>query len=264
MSPAPPGHHRPPGPIDPLNSEGVARYSELSSLDQSELTDWYAPGAADWLRVNFVSSADGAVQVDGDSLALSGEDDMRVFKILRKRCDVLVVGAETVRTDGYRALRLSADRVAWRRENGLPDHPVMAIVSRSGDLDLDTALFRNAPVRPIAIVPADLDAGRIAKLSTVSDVIAAGEGGVDFAEAFARLRKRGLRQILCEGGPHVFGEITAADLVDELCLTVSPHLAGAGSGRITAGPPSPLRRMHLAHCLHANGNLLLRYVRAHS
>lgn len=236
----------------------------MSSLDQAELTEWYSPGAADWLRVNFVSSADGAVQVDGDSQALSSEDDMRVFKILRKRCDVLVVGAQTVRTDGSRALRLSAERVAWRREIGLSDHPVMAVVTRSGGLDLDSALFADAPVRPIVITPADLDAERIAELSTVSDVIATGTGGVDFTEAFARLRKRGLRQILCEGGPHVFGEITASDLVDELCLTVSPHLAGAGSGRISAGPPSPLRRMHLAHCLHADGNLLLRYVRAHS
>lgn len=249
---------------DPLNSETVARYSELSSLDQTELTRWYAPEAADWLRVNFVSSADGAVEVDGDSQALSGEDDMRVFKILRKRCDVLVVGAQTVRTDGYRALRLSADRVAWRRDNGLPDHPVMAVVSRSGRLDLDTALFTDAPVRPIVIVPADLDANRLKELAAVSDVVATGAGGVDFVDAFEQLRDRGLRQILCEGGPQVFGEITAADLVDELCLTVSPNLAGAASGRITAGPPSPLRRMRLAHCLHANGNLLLRYVRAHS
>lgn len=242
----------------------MARYSELSSLDQTELTDWYAPDAADWLRVNFVSSADGAVEVDGDSQALSGEDDMRVFKILRKRCDVLVVGAQTVRTDGWRALRLSSDRVEWRRGNGLPDHPVMAVVSRGGELDLGTPLFTDAPVRPLVIVPEDLDPDRVKELSAVADVIAAGTGGVDFAAAFAELRERGLRQILCEGGPHVFGEITAAGLVDELCLTVSPHLAGAGSGRIIAGPPSPLRRMHLAHCLHANGNLLLRYVRAHS
>ena len=242
----------------------MARYSELSSLDQAELTDWYAPpgGAADWLRVNFVSSADGAVEVAGDSKALSGEDDMRVFRILRMRCDVLMVGAGTVRTDGYRALLLSQDRVDWRLSAGLPEHPVMAVVSRSGELDLDTPLFQRAPVRPIVITPADLDTKRHEEISTVADVIAAGDGDVDFTAAVAALRRRGLRQILCEGGPHVFGEITAADLVDELCLTVSPHLAGAGSGRITAGPASPLRRMHLSHCLHANGNLLLRYVRS--
>ncbi|MGH8880778.1 MAG: dihydrofolate reductase family protein, partial [Stackebrandtia sp.] len=92
----------------------MARYSELSSLDQTELTDWYAPPAnvANWLRVNFVSSADGAVEVDGDSKALSGDDDMRVFRILRMRCDVLMVGAGTVRTDGYRALQPGPGRVA--------------------------------------------------------------------------------------------------------------------------------------------------------
>ncbi|MGH8881451.1 MAG: dihydrofolate reductase family protein, partial [Stackebrandtia sp.] len=129
-------------------------------------------------------------------------------------------------------------------------------------LDLGTPLFTRAPVRPIVITPADLDPKLLDEISTVADVVAVGTGDVDFAEAVDQLRQRGLRQILCEGGPHIFGEITAFDLVDELCLTVSPHLAGAGSGRITAGPPSPLRRMQLSHCLHANGNLLLRYVRA--
>jgi riboflavin biosynthesis pyrimidine reductase len=238
-------------------------YRELDALDFPALTDLYAPPvtAAPWLRVNFVSSADGAVEVDGDSQALSGPDDMRVFKILRMRCDVLLVGAGTVRTDGYRPLRLSADRVAWRRDHGLCDHPVMAVVSRGADLKLDAPLFTDAPVRPLVVTGADAPPERLAAAAEVADVISTGTGGVDFADALRLLRSRGLAQVLCEGGPHVFGEITAAGLVDELCLTLSPKLAGAGSGRITAGPPSSLRSMRLAHVLHANGNLLLRYVR---
>ncbi|GAA4898292.1 riboflavin biosynthesis pyrimidine reductase [Stackebrandtia albiflava] len=237
--------------------------TETTELTDAELIARYAPPAEaeSWLRVNFVSSTDGAVEVDGDSHALSGEDDMRVFRFLRMRCDVLITGAGTVRTDGYQALRMTPERVEWRREHGLPDHPVMAVVTRSGDLDVSAPLFRNAPVRPLVITCAAAPRSHTDRLAEVADLVVAGEETVDFGEALRVLRERGLRQQLCEGGPHILGELTAADLVDELCLTLSPFLAGAGADRITAGPPSPLRPMALAHALHANGNLLLRYTR---
>jgi len=232
-------------------------------LDDAALMERYAPPADvnRWLRVNFVSSADGAVEVEGNSHALSGEDDMRAFRFIRMHCDVLITGAGTVRTDGYQALRMSADRVDWRRARGMPDHPVMAVVTRSADLDLSMPLFARAPVRPIVITCESAPAERRLAIEEVADVIVAGDDGVDFATALDLLEERGLKQQLCEGGPHILGELTAADLVDELCLTLSPVLAGAGSGRITDGPESPLRRMRLAQVLHANDNLLLRYVR---
>lgn len=236
---------------------------EATALDDAALIDRYAPppNVSRWLRVNLVSSADGAVEVDGNSYALSSDEDMRVFRFLRMRCDVLITGAGTVRTDGYQALKMSPDRVAWRRDNGLPDHPVMAVVSRTADLDLSMPLFADAPVKPIVITCQSSLPARRQAIKKVADVIVAGEDGVDFPAAVDLLQKRGLRQQLCEGGPHILGELTASDLVDELCLTVSPVLAGAGAGRITAGPSSPLRRMRLAQALHAGGNLLLRYVR---
>ncbi|MGW4297839.1 dihydrofolate reductase family protein, partial [Micromonospora chersina] len=84
----------------------------------------------------------------------------------------------------------------------------------------------------------------------------------DLAAGLAELRRRGLGQLLCEGGPHLFGALTAADLVDELCLTVAPLLAGAGPGRITAGDASPPRHLPLRHVLAAaDGVLMLRYAR---
>ncbi|MGH8793392.1 MAG: pyrimidine reductase family protein [Stackebrandtia sp.] len=240
-------------------------YERLEDLDDSALTARYAPpdGVESWLRVNFVSSLDGAVTVDGRSAGLSGAADMRVFKILRMRCDALVVGAGTVRREAvhYRALRLTPDRTAWRREAGMPDHPTMAVVSRSADLNPEAPMFIHAPVRPIVITCQAAPAGAREALSETAEVIVAGDDGVDFSEAVRQLRKRGLRQILCEGGPHVLGEITSADLVDEVCLTVSPLLAGAGAGRITAGPGSPVRRMRLSHVLEADDYLMLRYVR---
>ena len=99
-------------------------------------------------------------------------------------------------------------------------------------------------------------------LTDAVDLIRVGRDSVDLAAGLAALRRRGLGQLLCEGGPHLFGALTSADLVDELCLTVAPLLAGAAPGRITAGPDSAPRALPLRHALAAgDGVLMLRYAR---
>ncbi len=244
----------------------MSRYEELADLDQATLIDRYAPptDVDSWLRINMVSSIDGAVEVDGASHQLSSADDMRVFRVLRMHCDVLITGAGTVRADAYRPLKMTPERLEWRRAHGRSDHPVMAVVTRDANLDLEAPLFTDSPVTPIVITCAAAPRQRLDALGRVAQVLIAGDDTVDFSQARQRLRERGLRQQLCEGGPHILGELTAADLVDEMCFTLSPTMAGAGSGRITAGPRSALRHMNLEHVIHANGNLMLRYTRTHA
>lgn len=240
-------------------------YRRLDDLTDDEVYAAYEAPRPDWLRVNFVSSADGAATLDGLSGPLSGEEDKRVFKVLRARCDVLVAGSGTVRAEEYEELKLSPERKAWRLARGLPEVPVMAIASRTAHLDPEAPIFTRAPRRPILIVPADLPEAAVKPFQEVADVIAVGIGAVDYTAAVAALRERGLRQILCEGGPHVFADLTAADLVDELDLTLSPKLVGAGPMRITAGHPTPHPRpLALRHVLEAGGNLILRYLRGSS
>lgn len=238
-------------------------YRKLDELTDDEVYAAYAPPAPDWLRVNFVSSADGAATLEGLSGPLSGEEDKRVFKVLRARCDVLVAGSGTVKAEGYGPLVLSPERMAWREAQGLPEVPVMAVVSRSlAGLDPAMGIFTLAPRRPIVVVPADLPEATVGPFREVADVIAAGNGAVDLAAAITALRERGLRQILCEGGPRVFGELIAGDLVDELDLTVSPLLVGAGPVRVAEGPAAKdARPLELRHVLEAGGNLILRYLR---
>ncbi|MHB1235772.1 MAG: dihydrofolate reductase family protein, partial [Microbacteriaceae bacterium] len=105
-------------------------------LDQDGLIDCYrvADRSAPWLRVNFVMSADGAATEDGLSGGLSSASDKKVFGILRRLCDVVLVGAGTVRIEGYGAMTLGDASAAWRAEHGLPPQPVFAIVSGSLDL----------------------------------------------------------------------------------------------------------------------------------
>jgi riboflavin biosynthesis pyrimidine reductase len=241
-------------------STAVFRLSTGEPLDDATLTDLYAmdePG----VRVNFVTSVDGAVELDGFSAGLSGGPDKRVFALLRMLCDGLLVGAGTLRHEGYRALRLDDQRRAWRRERGLPDYPTLVVVSGALDLNPAQAAFADAPVRPIVLTHGRAPANRRAALAPVADVITVGDDAVDLPEALVRLRERGLHHLLCEGGPHLFGGLTAAELVDEVCLTVSPLITGPGAGRITAGPTSPPRDMTLRHALQADDTLILRYTR---
>ncbi|SCG51560.1 Pyrimidine reductase, riboflavin biosynthesis [Micromonospora halophytica] len=229
-------------------------------LDDAELTALYGRAEGPHLRVNFVASLDGAVTLQGYSAGLSGEPDKRVFGLLRMLCDGLVVAAGTLRHEGYRAVRLSEPRRAWRREHGLAEYPTLVVVSGSLGLDPAQAAFAGAPVRPVVLTRVDAQAPP--GLAEVAEVVRCGDDRVDLAAGLAELRRRGLDQLLCEGGPHLFGALTAADLVDEVCLTVAPLLAGAGPGRITAGEPSPPRDLPLRHVLAAgDGSLMLRYTR---
>ncbi|MGH3647248.1 MAG: pyrimidine reductase family protein [Micromonosporaceae bacterium] len=236
---------------------------DVPGLSEAELTAAYAPVDRNrpWLRVNFVTSADGAVTLDGHSEGLSSAPDKRVFGLLRMLCDVLLVGAGTVREEGYRPLRLDPVRRAWRREAGLPEVPALAVISSRLALDPDDRMFADAPVRPIVITHGGSPLGARDRLTAVADVLVVGDAEVSLAAAREALAARGLRQVLCEGGPHLFGSLLAADQVDELCLTVAPLLAGPGAGRIVAGPGAPPRRFRLDQVLQGDGNLLLRYAR---
>ncbi len=237
--------------------------ADVPELSDAELIAAYTPAAWDrpWLRVNFVASTDGAATLEGHSEGLSGVPDKRVFGLLRMLCDVLLVGAGTLRAEGYRALRLDAHRRGWRRDAGLPDLPRLAVVSSRLALDPAAPVFADAPVRPLVITHGGSPLGARDRLAEVADVLVVGDAEVDLAAARGELAGRGLHQVLCEGGPHLFGSLLAADQVDELCLTVAPLLTGPGAGRIVAGPGAPPRRFGLSHALVAEDNLLLRYVR---
>ncbi|BCB87950.1 hypothetical protein Psuf_052630 [Phytohabitans suffuscus] len=236
------------------------RLTAGGALDDGALADLYhVDGPV--TRVNFVASVDGAVELDGFSEGLSGGPDKRVFALLRMLCDALVVGAGTLRHEGYRAVRLDERRRAWRRERGLSEYPTLVVVSSALDLNPGQAAFAEAPVRPIVVTHGRAPADRRRALSGVAEVLSVGHDTVDLTAAVARLRERDLAHLLCEGGPHLFGSLTAADLVDEVCLTVSPLVTGPGAGRITAGPAGPPRGMALRHVLESEGSLFLRYTR---
>jgi riboflavin biosynthesis pyrimidine reductase len=233
-------------------------------LQRDDLVERYrvTDRAAPWLRMNFISSLDGAATQDGVSAGLGNADDKLVFDTLRLLTDVILVGAGTVRAEGYGGVRAEPADAAWRAEHGLAAQPALAIVSARLEISPSHPFFTDAVVRPIVVTHAGSPVDRRAALAEVADVLVCGTDAVDLRLMRAELAARGLAQVLCEGGPHLFGALIEAGCVDELCLTLSPMLEGGPAGRIARGGAQTTRRMSLAHALPAGDMLFLRYTRA--
>ncbi|WP_354642698.1 pyrimidine reductase family protein [Kitasatospora camelliae] len=216
-----------------------------------------------WLRANMVSGLDGAARLDGLSEGLSSSADKRIFGVLRALADVVLVGAETVRAEGYRPARARAEFAAARRAAGQPPAPAIAIVTRSLHLDLTAPLFTEPLVRTVVITTSDSPAERRRAAAEVADVVVAGEGDVDLPAAVRELTGRGWTRQLTEGGPRLLGQVAAAGLLDELCLSLAPLVTVGDAPRIAAGPRLPgAQPMRLASLIEDEGFLFGRYLRA--
>jgi riboflavin biosynthesis pyrimidine reductase len=228
-------------------------------LDLLGLAEAYAYPQDQWLRANFVTSADGAAYIDGRSAGLSSDGDMRVFGILRVLADVVLVGAGTARVEEYKPARRRPALAELRA--GRPETATIALVTRTLGLNLLSPLFTETPpdARTIVITNEASDPELRAAAAEVADVIVAGEEEVDLGAALDALRERGLGRVLCEGGPHLLGDLSAAGLLDELCLSLSPTLAGPGAQRIIAGTQADARPLTLTQVLTEDGFLFFRY-----
>ena len=215
-----------------------------------------------------VSTADGSARSpDGLSGGISSASDRLVFGTIRGLADVIVVGAETVRKEGYGPPKSRSALVDLRRHNRQADVPRIAVFTKSGKLDTKTSLFSDPTAPPIVFAPQSLPENRQAELGGVADLRLVGAQEVDLHQAVASLHQDGLNRIVCEGGPSLLGQFAAAELLHELCLTISPLLFGGSldghmAPRVLAGPalPNPPQPMSLVHVLEGDGALFLRYV----
>ena len=221
------------------------------------------PVGRPWVRANMVESVDGAASVNGRSGGLSGHADRRIFRILRSLADVVLVGAGTARDEHYRPAQQSA--IVPELRAGRPATPPIAVITGRLDVDLSASLFTAAPpdARTIVITTENAPEAQRAAAAEHADVIVAGADRVNLGAALSALVARGLRRILTEGGPHLLGQLAAGGHLDELCVTISPLLAGSLAGRILAGPDGQLPGglpLTLGHVLEDQGFLLGRYV----
>ena len=239
---------------------------ESSESTANALRDLYAYPAETprpWVRVNFVSSIDGAVSVDGVSGALGTPADRLVFETLRELADVVLVGAGTVRAENYGGARIDTEGRRRRVASGMPEVPPIAVVSARAHLDPRSRLFTDTEVAPIVVTCTDADPARVRALADAgARIVTAGDGQVTGDGLIAALEHLGLRRVLCEGGPSLFGQLTADDAVDEVCLTTAPVLVGGTAGRVATSPSTRVTAMTPAHILtDTDGTVLTRWVR---
>ncbi len=215
-----------------------------------------------WVMLNMIASIDGAVAIDGVSGGLGNDADFAVFKTLRSLADVVLVAAGTARAEGYRPPRPEPEAVAERRARGQQPRPIVAVVTRSLRLDLDAGLFADPSYRPVVVTVEAADPDRLVAARQVARVVVAGEHDVDLAAALHELAETVGPIVLAEGGPTLNAQLAATDLLDEVCVTVSPLLVGGGGGRMLAGGPAHEPRVFaIDRALPAGGMLFTRYLR---
>lgn len=185
---------------------------------------------------NFVETLDGIVAIRSEPRSnrlVSGdsETDRFVMGLLRACADCVLIGSGTLH--GSPKALWTAERAhsgeagpfaELRRRLGLPPEPALAVMTASGALDPAHPALENGAVVLTTRTGAERCHRRLP--GEVEIVMLEGETAVDPGEAVAVLRERGYGSILSEAGPHVFGSLLAARLVDELFLTLSPLVAG--------------------------------------
>ena len=242
----------------------------VGELGDDDLEAAYAyPAERTWTRLNFVASLDGATaDGTGHSDGLSSPGDKHVFALLRSLADVIVVGAGTARAEGYAPVRTHEVDTGLRERLGLAPLPPIAVVSRHLDIPAELAepppqVRHREPAAPTLVVTcAAAPADRLAALRDNGEVLVCGDADVDHREVREQLAARGLRRILCEGGPSLTGAMAAAGVLDEVCVTVSPLLLAGEARRMATGPVIvPALSLRLAHVVSDDDHLLLRYVR---
>lgn len=236
----------------PLNGE----------LDDDQVLEAYPwPEEGRWVRAMMVTTLDGAAAgPDGLSGSISSDVDKAVFDAVRRLADAVLVGAGTIRAEKYGPMRAKPDDAERRALAGQAPAPVLAIVSGSLDLDWEDTLFTESTMRPLIITGSAADPARIALAEQHCDVALTDDAWVDAAAIMQVLEQRGLRRIVCEGGPTLLESVVEADLLDEADITISPMFAGTAHTPRTPGLESTAD-FELQHVLHAESFLMLRYAR---
>jgi riboflavin biosynthesis pyrimidine reductase len=237
--------------------------AELTQLpDDADGLDRYYADAPHGVRANMIFSTDGAAAFRGRTKSISDPTDQKLLGQLRTYSDVILVGSGTVAAENYGPVKLSDPQRARRAARGQDNDPRLAVVTARGSLAPNLRIFTGDGPPPV-IVTGNRALTDHPELNQLGEVVVAGDESPEPAAALEALAQLGLTRVLCEGGPYLLSSLIDADLVDDMCLTITPILAG--SQPTTMQPASDRiepTRLSLRHVLQYDGLLYLRYSRA--
>lgn len=236
----------------------AARADLPAALEEVAFAD-SAPGDRPYTIANFVSSVDGRATFHGRSGQLGDDGDRATFRALREQVDAVLAGTTTLRAERYGRLIREPERRARRERRGLAPEPIACVVTRSGEVPTDIPLFAEPQARVAVFTPATVDTS---DLAAHVEVVRLDPDEPTLTAALRCMRSDlGIRTLLCEGGPTLFGALLGEGLVDELFVTLAPKLVGGGDGpTISSGPElSELDQLRPVWVLERAGSLFLRY-----
>lgn len=226
---------------------------QLAELDLLTGADHDRP----YLITNFAITIDGKATLHGRSGAIGSDTDTEMLVGLRTKVDAVMIGAGTLRAERYGRIVPDPEKRAWRERQGLAPDPLAVIVSGRLDIPWDAPLFTcGEPQRVLIYTVSEVEPP-----ATETPVrVIRDDGALDLAAMLRDLRaERGVRALLCEGGPHLHAQLIDAGLVDELFVTYAPKLAGGEGPTLAAELPELERPVELAWLLDEDGELFARY-----
>ena len=245
-------------PASPIARSFGADLTEWSDARIAEHYAWLAPrhDRLYSVRATMVGSLDGRASLGGRSGSLGNPADQRLMELLRDLADVVLVGAGTIRAEGYGTLPVTDRRRKW----GSVAAPRLVVVTsgRPQSLSPDMSIFDGSGPPPM-ILTSESGAHELAGLP--AEIVPAGDETVDLAAGLDALARRGLRRIQTEGGPSLLGRLLEADLLDELCLTIAPFVVGPSEPGLTGSLPSSAAKWSLIGLLRSEQHLFGRYRR---
>lgn len=215
-----------------------------------------APGHRPFLFTNFALTVDGRATIDGRSGSIGSETDTALLVALRMEADAVLIGAGTMRAEGYGRIVADPAKREARERRGLAPDPLMVIVSNRLELPWDAPLFTAGAGEVVVFTSAEREPPETA---TPMEVVRH-EHRVNLVELARWLRaERDVRSLLSEGGPTLHAELLAAGLVDELFITRAPRIAGGAGPGLFAGLEAHTRELELVWLCEADGELYARY-----
>jgi riboflavin-specific deaminase-like protein len=226
---------------------------QLAGLDLVDLAYSDRP----YVAVNFAVTIDGRAAIEGRSGPIGSAADTEMLQLLRTHADAVMIGAGTMRAERYGRI-VSDPALRERREAmGLAADPLAVLITGRLDLPWDAGLFSEGEGEVVAFTTAETDPP---ETETPVQVIRHGEPAIDLVAALGYLREeRGIRALLCEGGPGLHSELQSLGLVDELFVTYAPKLAGGPEPRLIEGELPERTGWELAWLLEEQSELFARY-----
>ncbi len=230
--------------------------------DEQVVAAYPWPPGRRWVRAMMVTTLDGAAAgPDGLSGSISGAADQAVFAAVRRLADAILIGAATLRAERYKPMRAKEEDAEARREQGLAAAPRLVIVSGSLEMPWSEPVFSESTLPPLILTGTNPDPAALARVPETCEVVTLAGDTVNVAAVLDAMEERGLRRIVCEGGPTLLHELVAAGLLDEADITVSPVFTGTNMSPHTPGLRE-VAEFELAQVLTADGFLMARYLRA--